>query len=584
MGFLLVLFIFLLAAVTVVPLCKRLGLSSVIGYLVAGLAIGPHALGLIRNATEVLHFAELGVVLLLFIIGLELQPKRLWVMRHSVFVLGSLQLAVSTAVLTGLILAMGLSFTIALLIGFSLALSSTAFVLQLLGEQRQLNRPHGRAAFGVLLMQDLAVIPVIAILSLSGAGSDHGGGLDPVVLLAVLVGMVLARFGLRPFLRFVANTGIHELFLAASLAIVIGSALAMQYAGLSMGLGAFIAGMMVADSEYRHQLETDVMPFKGLLLGLFFMAVGMSADLHLLLESPLLIIGLAAGLVVTKMLVLWPIARLYGLDNANALRASVLLSQGGEFAFVLLTVALASSLVSADLVALVVMTVTLSMATTPFLSALLERWLQSDGGGRSFDEIDSDVNPVVIAGFGRIGQIVARVLGMKNIPFTALDASPGQVDFVRQFGNRIYYGDATRLDLLKTAKLGDAKVLVIAFPDADASVQMVNLVKSDFPDVFVVARARDRHHEMRLREVGVDFVIRETLLSALAMTQSVLEALGESPEEAASGVAMFQSHDRKTLAQQLAVFHDDVAYRQTAVAAAIELTELFQSDRKNEDQ
>ncbi|MEQ8514005.1 MAG: cation:proton antiporter [Chromatocurvus sp.] len=582
MSFLTEIFVFLLAAVLVVTLCKYLGLSSVIGYLLAGALIGPAGVGVIGNAIEILHFAEFGVVLLLFLIGLELQPRRLWVMRRAVFLLGSLQLGASTLVLAGLmLLALPLSPLVAGILAFSLALSSTAFVLQLLGEQKKLNRPHGRAAFGVLLMQDIAVIPAIATLALFGPAAT-GDGLDPVMIALVAIGMVLARFTLRPLLRLVAATGIHELFLATSLAIVTGSALAMDHAGLSMGLGAFIAGMLVADSEYRHQLETDVMPFKGLLLGLFFMAVGMSADLKLLFDSPLLVLGLVAALVGVKTLVLWPIARWYGLPNDEALRCAAVLAQGGEFAFVLLTASVSASLVSESVAGIAVVVVTLSMAVTPFLGAVIERLLVDRTSPRPFDVPDHDARPVVIAGYGRFGQIISRILRLRGIPFTVLEVSAAQVDFVRQFGNEIYYGDATRLDLLNTARLREARVLVIAMDGVEDSLRLARLVREDFPNVAILARARNRHHELWLREIGVRYVIRETLLSGLALAREVLEVLGVAPTAAEEAISVFRDHDEKLLQRQLAVFHDEAALRQSAQDAAAELETLFADDVDDE--
>lgn len=574
--------IFLTAALVVVPLCRRLGLSSVLGYLGAGLLIGPYGLGAIDDAMEVLHFAEIGVVLLLFIIGLELQPRRLWVMRKAVFGLGTAQVVASTgAIAAPLHLLFGLGLDVSVLVGFALALSSTAFVLQLLGEQRKLNHAHGRAAFGILLLQDVAVIPAIAVLTLltPSEGAGHGaGGPDPVALALVVGGLAVARFTLRPALRFIASTGIHELFLAASLVIVVGAATAMEAAGLSMGLGAFIAGMLVADSEYRRQLETDVMPFKGLLLGLFFMAVGMSANLALLGEMPGLVLALTLALVVVKFLVLLPLARWHGLAVREAFRTAAVLSQGGEFAFVLLGAGAAASLLTSDVLDLAVLVVTLSMATTPAVVGAVERMLREEAADRPFDEIDEPENPVIIAGFGRFGQIIARILTMRRIPFTALEVSPSQVDFVRSFGNQIYFGDASRLDLLRAAHVAQARAFVLTIDDVETSVKVASLVRETCPGVAILARARNRHHELQLRELGIRHVIRETLLSSLRLTESLLEHLGSPPEEAASAVEAFRIHDLATLEKQVAVFHDEKAFRQTTQAAAEELKQLFADD------
>ncbi|MEQ9004514.1 MAG: monovalent cation:proton antiporter-2 (CPA2) family protein, partial [Pseudomonadales bacterium] len=376
MSFLAEALIFLGAAVVVVPVCKRLGLSPVLGYLGTGVLIGQPGFGIIGNAREVLHFAEIGVVLLLFVIGLELHPRRLWVMRRLVFGLGISQVVGTAAVLAALLMLAGLGGGSSLLLGFALALSSTAFVLQLLGEQKKLNQPHGRASFGVLLLQDVAVIPGIAVVNLLAVGgTDAGEPLNPGLIAAVVAGTVAARFLLRPILRFVAESGIHELFTAAALALVAGAALAMGEAGLSMGLGAFVAGMVVADSEYRHQLEADVAPFKGLLLGLFFIAVGMSVNVGLLADQPLLVLGLTLALMAAKTVVIVPLARWHGLTWAESLRTGLMLSQGGEFAFVLLTAGVTAGLVVGPHAELAVLVVTLSMAATPALVAAGDRWL-----------------------------------------------------------------------------------------------------------------------------------------------------------------------------------------------------------------
>ena len=572
MDFLQEVFVFLVAALIAVPLLNRLGLSSVIGYLVAGIVIGPSALGLIKDPASVLHFAELGVVLLLFLIGLELQPRRLWVMRNTVFGLGTLQVTTVTLTLAALLhLALGLELIVAIVLGFSLALSSTAFVLQLLAENKELNSAHGRAGFGVLLFQDMAVIPAIVVLS--ALANTSQSSLDLLAVAAVVVLGVVARFVLKPVLRAIASTGISELFIAAGLTIVCGAALAMYSAGLSMGLGAFVAGMLVADSEYRHQLETDVLPFKGLLLGLFFIAVGMSADLSLLVTQPLQILGLTVGLVVVKTLVLWPLTRWFGMTNQAGFKTAVVLSQGGEFAFVLLTAAVAAQVVPQAYTSIAIMVVTLSMATTPFLMMALD-WFSNRGTPRDFDEpkpVYSEKGPVIIAGFGRFSQIVARVLAAQRQPFTALDASPGHVDFVREFGNEVYYGDATRLDLLQTAGVAEASAVVIAISDVEASTRLVEVLRERYPDLPLFVRARNRWQEIKLRELGVRYVIRETLLSSLELSRSLLAHLELDPD----AVDVFKAHDEDLLARQAVVAHDPQAYRATSIAAADELADLF---------
>jgi monovalent cation:proton antiporter-2 (CPA2) family protein len=584
--FLLDALIFFGAAIVVVPVCQRLGMSVVLGYLIAGLAIGPGVLGLVgerREADDVLHFAELGVVLLLFIIGLELQPRRLWVMRRLVFGLGTLQIIATTMAISAVMfLVLGYGWQPSLLIGFALALSSTAFVLQLLAERKTLNHPHGRAAFGTLLMQDVAVIPAIAVLDLIHPDKQETGGSEELLLVAaVLIGLVIARLVLRPVLKLVAGTGIRELFTAAALALVVGAALTMESIGLSMGLGAFIAGMMVADSEYRHQLETDVAPFKGMLLGLFFMAVGMSVDLNLLFELPLTVIVLTAGLLVGKTMVLYPLTRAVGLKHAEGIRAAAVLSQGGEFGFVLLTTATLAAVIDARTADIAVLVITATMMLTPWYTALIERLFTRDEPKPAYDEIEEPENPVVIAGFGRVGQIIGRILSMRHIPFTALESSSSQVEFVRQFGNRIYYGDPSNPALLHSAHIAQARALIIAVDDMDAAIRMAAEVRTNYPGVKIFARARNRQHELRLRDIGVHFVIRETLGSSLLMGTELLQHLGMGEADAAAAIEMFRAHDARTLEGQLAVYHDDDAFRESTITAARELEALFNADAES---
>lgn len=578
--------LFLGAAVVVVPLLKRLGMSSVLGYLGAGLLLGQSGLNLVDDPEDVLHFAEIGVVLLLFIIGLELQPRRLWVMRRLVFGLGTSQVVLTAVAIGALLWLAGLAPATAALLGFALALSSTAFVLQLLGEQNKLSQLHGRAAFGTLLLQDVAVIPGIAVvnvLAATGAGDGHGGALDPWLILGVVGGAVVLRYLLRPLLKFVAASGIRELFTAAALALVAGAALAMGEAGLSMGLGAFVAGMMVADSEYRHQLEADVDPFKGLLLGLFFMAVGMTVDLAALVREPLTILGLTAALMLVKFLVLLPLARWFALGGRDAVRTAIVLSQGGEFAFVLLTAALGAGLVTAVQSETAVLVVTLSMAATPLLVAIGDRLLnQRVEDERPYDAIDPENARVVVAGFGRVGQIVARVLTMRHVPFTALEINPHHVDFVRSYGNKVYYGDATRLDVLRAAGVPQARALVLAVGNQDASLKIVERVRATCPGVPILARATTRNHELHLRELGVDYVLRDTLHSSLRLARALLTELGLSAEEAQRAVDSFEAHDARTLERQAAVFRDEEAFRKTTISASEELKALFADDAKAE--
>lgn len=576
--------VFLAAAVLFVPLFRRLGFGAVLGYLAAGVAIGPSGLGAIPEPEQVLHFAEYGVVLLLFIIGLELQPSRLWAMRRGVFGMGGAQVLVSTALLAGAACAFGLDARTALVAGFGLAMSSTAMVLQMLGERRELTTRHGRAAFAILLFQDLSVIPFLALIPvLAGNGSLHAGSwLTVAKTLGMFVVVVLGgRYAVRPVMRRVADAQTPELFSAAALLIVIGTALAMNAVGLSMSLGAFLAGVLLSESEFRHELQADIEPFKGLLLGLFFIAVGMSADLQLLAQQPLRIAALVLGLLALKGLVLWAVARFAGMggDAAGALAAS--LAQGGEFAFVLFSAAVSAGVIPAGLAALLVLVVTISMMATPPLFSLQSR-LRRRREARPYDTIETDEHEVLIAGFGPFGQIVARILRVKRIPFTVLDKDFEHVDFVRQFGNKIFYGDASRLDLLRAAHADKARIFVLAIPDVDASLRTAETVRRHFPQLRIYAAAINRQHALRLMDLGVapGDVIRRSYYSSIEMTRRVLRGLGDSDEAANRAIEVFQRHDEDVLMRQFRVPRDDAQkMQQTTRDAARELEALFAADR-----
>jgi monovalent cation:proton antiporter-2 (CPA2) family protein len=578
--------IYLAAATVAVVLSRKLGFGAVLGYLFAGVLVGPWCLRLITNVDSILHFSEIGVVFLLFIIGLELQPARLWVLRKAVFGLGSLQVLLTGALLTGVARWFSLEWAPAILVGFGLSLSSTAFVLQMLAERKELTTPHGRAAFGVLLFQDLAVIPLIALVPLLASDSESmRNALDfeeILEALLVLVGFVIGgRYLLRPILRLVASAQIHEIFTAAALLVVLGAAVLMESLGLSMGLGAFLAGMLVADSEYRHQLEADIAPFKGLLLGLFFIAVGMSANLGLLAEEPGVIAGITLGLLALKGAILFPLAKAFRLAGGTALTLSVVLAQGGEFAFVLFHLASAESLLSEVMASRLILAVTLSMAATPLLYVLsvkLSKSVATKPDERPYDEVDNAHHQVIIAGFGRFGQVIGRVLAMRKIPFTALEVSSDQVDFVRRFGNKVYYGDAGRLDLLRSAQVDKAKVFVLALDDVEASIRIAETVKHHFPHLHLAARARNRQHALRLMEVGASFIIRDTLLSSVSLAGQVLEDIGLSPRDAETATTFFLKHDNETLQKQYAFHQDEDALIQSSRDASEELRELFNAD------
>lgn len=578
--------IYLVAAIVAVPISKRLGFGSILGYLAAGIIIGPFGFRFIRDPEHMLHFAELGVVFLLFIVGLELQPSRLWVLRRMVFGLGSAQVLLSAIVIGLLAWASGLDLTAATVIGVVLALSSTAFVLQLLAEKKQLTTAHGRAAFSILLFQDLAVIPLIALLPLIGNGVSSGTDfLDFAIMLAAIVGLiVVGRHLLRPLLRLVARTNLPEIFTASALLVVIGAALLMQLAGASMVLGAFIAGMLLADSEYRHALEADIAPFKGLLLGLFFIAVGMSVNIGLLRDEPGVILLIVVGLMLTKAVVLYPLAKFFGLcDARGALKLAAAMSQGGEFAFVLFALVARENIIETALIDSMILAVAVSMMLTPIVYLVTERITgrMARQQGPEYDELRDEGNAVIIAGFGRVGQIAGRLLRVTGHSFTALEIDSTQIDVVRSYGNTVYFGDASRIDLLRAAGAARAELFVLAVDNIESSVKTAETVIRHFPNLTIVARARNRRHAHTLMDLGVTHIFRETLLSSLALAGRVLELLGFEEGEARQAVELFRARDERLLDEQHAIHHDEERLIQSAKDTARELESLLQGDSRN---
>jgi monovalent cation:proton antiporter-2 (CPA2) family protein len=586
--------ILLAAAVVTVSLFRFARLSSILGYVAAGLAIGPWGLNLIGDVSRIMQVAEFGIVLLLFIIGLELQPTRLWVMRRLVFGLGAAQVLVCALLLGLAAWGLGQAPVAAAVIGFGLSLSSTPLVLQVLAERHQLKTQYGRAAFGILLFQDLAVLPALALLPLmaplAAAGAAHADGAWWVGLLklfAVIAVVIIGggRLLLRPALRLVARVQVSEVFTAAALLTVIITALLANLVGLSMALGAFLAGVLLADSEFRHELEADLEPFKGLLLGLFFVSVGMAANLGLFRSEPLTLLSITGAFLVIKIVAVTALGRLAGQRSESARRLGFALPAGGEFAFVLFTLATGQRILDRHTADLLILAVTLSMMLGPLLllahEAVTRRWLAPPPA--PYDAIEEHDNPVIIAGFGRFGQIVARVLRVKGLPFTALDSSQTHVDFVRRFGNKVYYGDASRLDLLRAAGAASARILVLAIDDVDASTRTAALAREQFPQLKIFARARNRQHAFALMDVGVRYVIRDTYVSSLEMAASVLEALGQTPAAAREAVRRFRAHDEATLAAQYQVKDDESKFLATSREAAQQLEKLFEADRTRSD-
>ena len=569
---------YLSAAVLAVPLAKALGLGSIIGYLAAGIAIGPWGLGLVSNVQDILHFAEFGVVLMLFLVGLELQPSRLWAMRRPIFGTGSAQVLGCAAVLFAAGWLAGLPWRISLVAALGLALSSTAIALQVLAERNLMRTSSGQAGFSILLFQDVAAIPILALLPLlgaaAGAGDDHSAGevlLEALKIVGVIGAIVLGgRLLLRPLLRWIAKSRTPEIFTAASLLLVVGIAYLMVMVGLSMALGAFLAGVLLADSEYRSELEADIEPFKGLLLGLFFIAVGMSIDFGVLMRSPWLMAGILLGFLALKAVVIYTLAKVAGVPYQERPVFTLLLAQGGEFAFVVFQAAAGAQVFSAETASLLIGAVALSMLISPLLlvlvdRALLRRYAQLKPAAPPEQEISEPQEaPVIIAGFGRYGQIVARVMLAQGIPTTVLDHSVEILEIARAFGYRVFYGDATRLDLLRIAGAEHARVLVVAVDDPEQSLKIVTLARKHFPQLQVVARARDLTHWNALRDLGVTLVQRELFESSLESARTVLELMGQSPTRAQEMTRRFREHNI-ALADRMYPHHKDRA-KMVAVA------------------
>jgi glutathione-regulated potassium-efflux system ancillary protein KefC/glutathione-regulated potassium-efflux system protein KefB len=577
--------IFLAAAVVAIPVFRRFKLGSVLGYLAAGIIIGPACFGLISRIDTTLHIAEFGIVLLMFVIGLELQPSRLWVLRKPIFGLGFAQVVLTTVGIgAGAYFVFGETWQSALVIGFGLSMSSTALALQLLAERGQLNSKFGRSAFSILLFQDIAVMPALALLPLLAVAAARPSAPPALWLVLRLAGVLAAvvvggRYILRPMLRIVAQTRVTEAFTAAGLLVVIGTALLVSQVGLSMSLGAFLAGVLLADSEFRHELEANIEPFKGLLLGLFFITVGMSANLSLVRQKPLLILGLTLGFMLVKVGILWLIGRLSRHSAMASHGLAFSLPSGGEFAFVLFGLAASLGIMDTETAELLVLVVTASMILSPVFLILHDAMFNvSEPDARPFDTPVELYPKVIIAGFGRFGQIVGRILQAKKISFTALEANQTQVDFLRRFGNKIFYGDASRLELLRAAHAENAEVFVLAVDDVEASVRTAELVHKHFPHLKIFARARNRQHAFRLMDLGVQYNIRETFASSLEMSAEVLQALGLSRLKAIETTQRFRVHDEASLLRQQAVKDDEKKLIQTGRESAEQLLHLFETD------
>jgi len=597
--------VYLAAGVIAAPLAKRLKLGSVLGYLIAGLIIGPFALSLVGEQTDVMKFAEFGVVILLFLIGLEVRPALLWSMRKAIFGLGGAQVGVTALVMAGIGLLLGLTPSVALAVGLILAMSSTAIALQTLEERGMRQGAVGRAAFGVLLMQDLAVIPMFALLPLlavggaavheAAAGGGHGGenliaalpgwAQALCVLAAVAAVVLLGRFLIQPVFRFIAKSRLREIFTAAALLIVVGVAALMQAVGMSPALGAFLAGVVLAESEFRRELESDIEPFRGLLLGLFFITVGAGLDLGLVAADPIGLIGLVIGFMAVKFAVIALLMRIARASWRTTAAVATALAQGGEFAFVLLTFTVGAGVIGADLAAKLTAAVALSMALTPPMMTVYERIadkVKSRAPARAAPESEPfESEPeVIIAGYGRFGQVISRLLSGSGFRATVLESDVDQIEILRRFGRPVHYGDATRLDLLRAAGAERARLLIVGIDDKDKATELVETARKAFPHLSIVARAFDRLHAYELLRAGADEVERETFEGALSLGAASLRRLGLRGRQAHRAAASFRGHDRRMFEELAPAWAGDIdeAYILASREAAETMERLLTAD------
>ncbi|KTC76848.1 monovalent cation:proton antiporter-2 (CPA2) family protein [Legionella brunensis] len=595
-GLLFHVFIFLAAACVVVPLASRFKLGSVLGYLIIGILIGPFGFNLIANAEQIMHFAEFGVIMMLFLIGLELEPPMLWKLRKAILGLGGLQIILTTSLLMGLALLLGYDWRVSLAISMALSLSSTALVLQILQEKNLMRTATGETSFAVLLFQDIAVIPILIIMpmltspgtateiiatdSATLTGWAHAGLIAGIIAAVVLIGHYFSRH----FFYIVAQTNLREVFTATSLALIVGITLLMETVGVSPGLGAFVAGVVLANSEYKRTLETDIEPFKGLLLGLFFISVGMSMNFHILAAEPVRLLSITLGFIFIKTLILLVLGRYFGLSKLQSIAFALVLSQGSEFAFVLFQFANATRVIDNQAASFFTLAVALSMATTPFLILIYQhiivpRFL-SVLPPRKFDVIDQK-QPIILAGYGRFGQIIGRFLNAQGVELTVLEKDPEQIELLRKFGVKGYFGDASRLDLLKNAGAKQAKLLIIAVDDPDTCLEIVKLAKQEFPQLKIYSRARNRRHAYELYKAGVNYFKRETFDSSLTMAQEIMKFLGYSEKSLKKKAQAFTQHDDITLQKSFDFFekeHELISFSQQARG---ELESILQDDQNN---
>ncbi|PKH93386.1 potassium transporter [Pseudoalteromonas sp. 78C3] len=590
--------IYLAAAIVAVPIAKRVGLGSVLGYLIAGILIGPYALGVVGDQTDVMHFAEFGVVMMLFLVGLELQPSRLWTLRHSILGLGGLQVVLSAAAIFAFCYwFFAMHWQTALAIGLMLALSSTAIVLQSLEEKGWLKQEAGQNAFSVLLFQDIAIIPILALLPLlafapqtsSKEISDSIIASWPVwqqvcVSVAVIAAIIAGgKYVSAPLFRYIAQTHMREIFTIFALFLVVAIALVMQSIGLSPALGTFLAGVVLAESEFRHELEADIEPFKGLLLGLFFITVGASINFELLFNEFSTVIGLVVLLIVVKACILFALAVTFKINSKQQLLFALALAQGGEFAFVLLSVTTTLSILTPEQTSLVTLVVAVSMLIAPLLLMVYEQiQKRSSSALPEFDKPEqiSTAKHVIIAGYGRFGQIMGRLLHAQGYEITVLDHSPSQIELLRRFGNTVFYGDAARQELLEAAGAHTAQMLVIAIDNPDKTIEIIKLAHKNYPQLKIVARAIDRRHAYQLLNLKVDAFNRETVDSAINLAVEALELLGNTKQDAERAGKLFRDHDRAAVLQLAALWGDDASYGVAVRQRMEDLKQVLQQDKQ----
>lgn len=577
--------IFISVTIILVPLFQKLGLGSVLGYLIAGMVIGPFGLKFFEDSESILHFSEIGVVFLLFMIGLEIQPRKLWSMRKHLAGYGFLQVSITTVVICICLFLFKINFLPALILGFALSLSSTAFAVQTLVEKNQFNTEFGRNSFSILLAQDLLAIPMLAVvasLSTESSGASTSGFIKILYAIGIILFLIfLSRYVMRPVFRAIASTRSREVFTAVDLFIVLGVSVLMEKAGLSAALGAFLAGVLLADSEYRHELEANLDPFKGLLMGLFFIAVGMGVSLDLIRQHPFLILGLSLGYLAIKSIVIYGLGRLFKMNHQSSKMMALAIAQGGEFAFVLFGSVSSLKIVDSELIDYLTVLITFSMALNPLIS-LANQYLTrvKKAGDPTYDEIKDETPEVIIAGFGRFGQTFGRILKAQGIRFVAIDHDAQQVELVRRFGNQVYYGDASRKELLETAGALKAKFFVLAIDDVEQSLKTAELVRTHFPNLQIFARARNRGHVFDLMELGIQDIKREMFDSSVSFSKQLLIAMGLEKDKATKIIERFRTHDEIMLNEQFKVRLDDKSFISVSQQGVAQLAQVLNEDSR----